>query len=85
MNAADNAAATKVVDTLINYEAVKYFNNENFERDQYRTHLLKSEKAAVKTHTSLALLNIGQNAIFSTALTLSMWLASQGVVSGTQH
>ncbi|TPX35214.1 hypothetical protein SmJEL517_g02340 [Synchytrium microbalum] len=82
MNAADNEAATKATDSLINFEAVKYFNNEALELKQYDAALSKYEKAALKTNTSLAFLNIGQNAIFSVALTAMMWMASQGIVEG---
>ena len=83
MNAADNEAATKATDSLINFEAVKYFNNESLELKQYDAALAKYEKAALKTTTSLAFLNIGQNAIFSVSLTIMMWMASQGILSGS--
>ncbi|ETW76251.1 ABC transporter [Heterobasidion irregulare TC 32-1] len=82
-NAADNKAATIAVDSLINYEAVKHFNNEKYEIMQYDKHLASYEKASVKIATSLAYLNSGQNVIFSTALTGMMFLAAQGVVNGT--
>ncbi|KAI9000654.1 P-loop containing nucleoside triphosphate hydrolase protein [Trametes punicea] len=82
-NAADNKAATVAVDSLINYEAVKNFNNENYEVAQYDKHLSAYEKASIKIATSLAYLNSGQNIIFSTALTMMMFLAAQGVVKGT--
>ncbi|KAK7682571.1 Iron-sulfur clusters transporter atm1, mitochondrial [Cerrena zonata] len=82
-NAADNKAATVAVDSLINYEAVKNFNNEKYEIAQYDKHLQAYEKASVKITTSLAYLNSGQNVIFSSALTLMMFLAAQGVVNGT--
>jgi len=82
-NAADNKAATVAVDSLLNYEAVKNFNNESYEIKQYDTHLRAYEKASIKIATSLALLNSGQNIIFSTALTGIMLLASQGVINGT--
>ena len=82
-NAADNKGATVSVDSLINYEAVKAFNNEKFEVAQYDDTLKTYEKASVKIATSLALLNSGQNVIFSSALTMMMWLAAQGVVNGT--
>ncbi|KAI0351732.1 P-loop containing nucleoside triphosphate hydrolase protein [Trametes cingulata] len=82
-NAADNKAATVAVDSLINYEAVKHFNNEKFEVAQYDKHLSAYEKASIKIATSLAYLNSGQNVIFSTALTMMMFLAAQGVIKGT--
>lgn len=82
-NAADNRAATMSVDSLINYEAVKYFNNEKFEIAQYDAAMRDYTKASVKISTSLAALNVGQNLIFSTALTGMMYLAAQGVVKGT--
>ncbi|KAK4688534.1 ATP-binding cassette, subfamily B (MDR/TAP), member 7, partial [Tremellales sp. Uapishka_1] len=82
-NAADNKGATVAVDSLINYEAVKEFNNEKFEVAQYDATLKTYEKASVKISTSLALLNSGQNFIFSSALTMMMLLAAQGIVKGT--
>ncbi|GAA5999858.1 hypothetical protein JCM10207_005941 [Rhodosporidiobolus poonsookiae] len=82
-NAADNRAATMSVDSLINYEAVKYFNNEAFEVAQYDRAMKDYTKASVKISTSLAALNIGQNVIFSSALTGMMYLAAQGIVDGS--
>jgi len=82
-NSADNKAATVAVDSLLNYEAVKNFNNERYEVQQYDKHLRAYEKSSVKIATSLALLNSGQNVIFSTALTGIMFLAAQGVINGT--
>ncbi|KAJ6264644.1 hypothetical protein Dda_0793 [Drechslerella dactyloides] len=82
-NAADNAAATVAVDSLINFEAVKYFNNEKFEVQRYDKALQGYESASIKVATSLAFLNSGQNIIFSSALTAMMYLAAQGVVDGT--
>lgn len=81
-NAADNKGATVAVDSLINYEAVKYFNNEKFEVMRYDNALKGYEDASIKVATSLAFLNSGQNVIFSSALTAMMWLACDGVVSG---
>ncbi|KAF8808646.1 P-loop containing nucleoside triphosphate hydrolase protein [Phlegmacium glaucopus] len=82
-NQADNKAATVAVDSLINFEAVKHFNNEKYEIAQYDKHLAQYEKSSVKITTSLAFLNSGQNIIFSSALTMAMFLAAQGVVNGT--
>ncbi|XP_008483642.1 ATP-binding cassette sub-family B member 7, mitochondrial-like, partial [Diaphorina citri] len=63
MNKAENEAGNKAIDSLINYETVKYFNNEKFEADRYEGVLKKYEQAALKTSTSLATLNFGQSAI----------------------
>lgn len=81
-NAADNKAATVAVDSLINYEAVKYFNNEKYEVGRYNAALTAYEKASIKVATSLAFLNSGQNIIFSSALTAMMYLACNGVAQG---
>ncbi|KAF2687727.1 iron-sulfur clusters transporter atm1, mitochondrial precursor [Lentithecium fluviatile CBS 122367] len=81
-NAADNRAATVAVDSLINYEAVKYFNNEKYEVGRYDKALQAYEKASIKVATSLAFLNSGQNLIFSSALTAMMYLAADGVATG---
>ncbi|KAF2759908.1 iron-sulfur clusters transporter-like protein atm1 [Pseudovirgaria hyperparasitica] len=82
-NAADNKAATVGVDALINYEAVKYFNNEKYEVSRYDAALQQYEGASIKVATSLAFLNSGQNLIFSSALTGMMYLAANGVAEGT--
>ncbi|WYZ33835.1 hypothetical protein EsH8_I_000111 [Colletotrichum jinshuiense] len=82
-NAADNKASTVAVDSLINYEAVKYFNNEKFEVARYDQALQAYEKSSIKVATSLAFLNSGQNIIFSSALTAMMYLAANGVAQGT--
>lgn len=81
-NAADNKAATVAVDSLINYEAVKYFNNELHEVKRYDLALQQYEHASIKIATSLAYLNSGQNVIFSSALTAMMYLACSGVAQG---
>ncbi|KEF53722.1 iron-sulfur clusters transporter atm1, mitochondrial [Exophiala aquamarina CBS 119918] len=82
-NAADNQGATAAVDTLLNYEAVKYFNNEKFEVDRYDKALKKYEDASIKVTTSLAFLNTGQNVIFSSALAAMMYIAANGVAAGS--
>ncbi|KAI9790043.1 MAG: Iron-sulfur clusters transporter atm1, mitochondrial [Piccolia ochrophora] len=82
-NAADNKAATVTVDSLLNYEAVKYFNNEKFEVGRYDKALRAYERESIKVATSLALLNSGQNVIFSAALGAMMYLAADGVSTGT--
>ncbi|KAL2317342.1 hypothetical protein Fmac_031218 [Flemingia macrophylla] len=82
MNKADNDASTRVIDSLINYETVKYFNNEVHEADNYDKFLKRYEDAALKTQRSLALLNFGQNIIFSTALSTAMVLCSHGIMDG---
>ena len=81
-NAADNKGATVAVDSLINYEAVKYFNNEAFESRRYDAALQSYQNASIKVATSLAWLNSGQNLIFSSALTAMMYMAAQGVARG---
>ncbi|PPJ57942.1 hypothetical protein CBER1_09699 [Cercospora berteroae] len=82
-NAADNKGATVAVDSLINYEAVKYFNNEAYEAKRYDGALKNYQDASIKVATSLAYLNSGQNLIFSTALTGMMYMGAQGVASGS--
>lgn len=82
-NAADNKASTVAVDSLINYEAVKYFNNEKYEVGRYDKALADYEKSSIKVATSLAFLNTGQNLIFSSALTAMMYLAANGVATGS--
>ncbi|XP_034950819.1 ATP-binding cassette sub-family B member 7, mitochondrial [Chelonus insularis] len=83
MNKAENEAGNKAVDSLINYETVKYFNNEKFEAERYDESLKKYEAASLKTSTSLAMLNFGQNIIFSGALSLIMLMAAKNIASGT--
>ncbi|CDZ98636.1 atp-binding cassette transporter [Phaffia rhodozyma] len=82
-NEADNKGATLAVDSLINFEAVKHFNNEKFEIAQYDKTLGNYEAASTKIATSLAYLNSGQNIIFTSALTIMMGLAAQGISKGT--
>ncbi|XP_024376246.1 ABC transporter B family member 25, mitochondrial [Physcomitrium patens] len=83
MNKADNAASSRATDSLINYETVKYFNNEEHEAKRYDEFLKKYEGAALKTQTSLSSLNFGQNVIFSAALSTAMIMCSRGILDGT--
>ncbi|KAK0611370.1 P-loop containing nucleoside triphosphate hydrolase protein [Immersiella caudata] len=82
-NGADNKASAVAVDSLINYEAVKYFNNEKYEIGRYDAALKQYEKSSIKVATSLAFLNSGQNVIFSSALTVMMYLGARGIVDGS--
>jgi ATP-binding cassette, subfamily B, heavy metal transporter len=83
MNELDSKANTRAIDSLLNYETVKYFNNEEFEATRYDESLRRWESAAVRSQTSLSLLNIGQSAIIAIAVTLIMWRATLGVVYHT--
>ncbi|XP_018469651.1 ABC transporter B family member 23, mitochondrial isoform X1 [Raphanus sativus] len=82
MNEADNEAGTRAVDSLINYETVKYFNNESYEARKYDELLGRYEDAASTTQKSLAFLDFGQSFIFSTALSTAMVLCSRGIMNG---
>ncbi|CAN6469543.1 unnamed protein product [Victoria cruziana] len=82
MNRADNDAGTRAIDSLINYETVKYFNNEPYEVEKYDELLKKYEDAALKAQSSLAYLNFGQNMIFSIALSAAMILCANGINNG---
>jgi ABC-type transport system involved in Fe-S cluster assembly fused permease/ATPase subunit len=82
MNEADQEANTKAVDSLLNYETVKYFGNEEHEARRYDVALQVYEREAVRTRVSLAFLNIGQNAIIATGVTLLMGMAALEVVQG---
>jgi ATP-binding cassette, subfamily B, heavy metal transporter len=81
-NEFDSAAHTKAVDSLLNYETVKYFNNEQFEAKRYDESLEKLRKARLKSQTTLSMLNTGQQLIIATALVAMLWRATQGVVEG---
>jgi len=83
MNDLDSKANTRAIDSLLNYETVKYFGNEEWEARRYDESLQRWEKAAVKSQTSLSALNIGQSAIIAIAVTLIMWRATVGVVNGS--
>jgi ATP-binding cassette subfamily B protein len=82
-NELDSKANSRAIDSLLNYETVKYFNNEEFEARRYDQNLRKFESAEVKNEASLGLLNIGQSVIIAVAVTLLMALAAQGVVKRT--
>ncbi len=83
MNELDSKANTRAIDSLLNYETVKYFGNEGFEARRYDESMQRWEKAAVRSQTSLSLLNVTQSAIIAVAVTLIMWRATVGVVDGT--
>uniref|UniRef100_A0A671WM86 Iron-sulfur clusters transporter ABCB7, mitochondrial n=1 Tax=Sparus aurata TaxID=8175 RepID=A0A671WM86_SPAAU len=83
MNKADNEAGNAAIDSLLNYETVKYFNNEKYEAEKYDGYLKIYESASLKTTSTLAMLNFGQSAIFSAGLTGIMLLASKGIAAGT--
>ena len=80
-NELDSRANTRAIDSLLNYETVKYFNNEEFEARRYDESLQRYEAAAVRSEASLGLLNIGQSMIIAAAVSILMILAAEGVVS----
>jgi len=82
-NELDSRANTRAIDSLLNYETVKYFNNEEYEAGRYDENLRSYEQAAVKSEASLGLLNIGQSLIIAAAVTVLMVLAAEGVAAGT--
>ena len=81
-NEFDSAAHTKAVDSLLNYETVKYFGNETFEAGRYEHSLDRLREARLKAQTTLAMLNAGQQLIIAVALVAMLWRATQGVVEG---
>src|SRR5437899_1141929 len=83
MNELDSKANTRAIDSLLNYETVKYFGNEEWEARRYDESMQRWEKAAVKSQTSLSFLNIVQSAVIAIAVTLIMWRATVGVVNRT--
>jgi ATP-binding cassette subfamily B protein len=83
MNASDSRANTQAIDSLMNYETVKYFGNEQHELSRYDRSLEQWEDAAVKSQTSLSVLNVGQATIIAAGVTLIMVLAARGVVAGS--
>lgn len=82
MNQKDSEANSKAIDSLLNFETVKYFTNEAHEHRRFDTSLAGYEKAAVQSQTSLSMLNVGQGIIISTGLCVVMWLAARGVLTG---
>jgi ATP-binding cassette subfamily B protein len=83
MNEASAAANTRIIDSLLNYETVKYFNNEGYEADRLRANLQRLEDASVRTEISLAWLNAGQAGIIALGVTVMMLMATQGVAHKT--
>ena len=81
-NEFDSAAHTKAVDSLLNYETVKYFNNEAFEARRYDESLERLRRARLKAQTTLSMLNLGQQLIIAVGLVAMLWRATQGVVDG---
>jgi len=82
MNELESTSQSKAVDSLLNYETVKYFNNEAFEAERYDQSLQRLRRVRIKTQTTLSMLNAGQQLIIATALVLMLWRATQGVVDG---
>jgi ATP-binding cassette subfamily B protein len=82
MNEMDSKANTRAIDSLLNYETVKYFGNEEFEAGRYDKNLQRFEAAATKSETSLGMLNSAQSLVIATAVTLLMWRAADGIVNG---
>ena len=82
-NELDSAANIRAIDSLLNYETVKYFNNERFEAERYDQHMTKWEAAMVRSQISLSWLNLGQSAIIAVGVSLMMWRAAVGVTAGT--
>jgi ATP-binding cassette subfamily B protein len=83
MNDLDSTANSRAIDSLLNYETVKYFGNERYETHRYDQSMARWETAAVRNQTSLAFLNAGQSVIIAIGITALMWLAADEVVKGT--
>jgi ATP-binding cassette subfamily B protein len=82
MNELDSSANSRAIDSLLNYETVKYFNNEDFEARRYDENLERYRKAAIKSQRTLSILNTGQQLIIAVGLVAMLWRATQGVVDG---
>lgn len=83
MNDMDSRANQKAIDSLLNFETVKYFGNEAFEAGRYDENLIRYQAAAIKSQQSLAFLNLGQQAIIAVGLVLILWRATEGVANGS--
>ena len=84
MNDSDTDANTKAINSLLNYETVKYFNNEMMEAERFDSSMARYEKAATMTWVSIGWLNFGQGVIFGIGMTAIMWLSAREVMAGTQ-
>ncbi len=82
MNELESISQTKAIDSLLNYETVKYFNNEAFEAERYNESLERLRKARIKTQATLSMLNAGQQLIIATALVAMLWRATEAVTNG---
>ena len=82
MNELESASQTRAIDSLLNFETVKYFNNEVFETERYNTALEKLRLARIKSQTTLSMLNTGQQLVIATALIFMLYRATQGVADG---
>jgi ATP-binding cassette subfamily B protein len=85
MNDSDTDANTKAIDSLLNFETVKYFNNERMEAERFDRSMARYEAAATKTWTSLGWLNFGQGVIFGIGMAIVMWMSALEVMAGTQN
>jgi ATP-binding cassette subfamily B protein len=83
MNETENQSSTKAIDSLLNFETVKYFGNEAYEAERFNQSLIKYENAAVKSYATLSILNIGQGAIIAIGLISVMFLAALGIKNGS--
>ncbi|GIX24199.1 MULTISPECIES: ABC transporter ATP-binding protein/permease [Caldimonas] len=83
MNEMDSKAHTRAIDSLLNYETVKYFNNEDYEARRYDESLEQLRRAALKSQSTLSLLNTGQQLVIAVALIAMLWRATEKVVAGT--
>ena len=82
MNELDSSAHSRAIDSLLNYETVKYFNNEDFEARRYDENLERLRRASLKSQSTLSMLNTGQQMIIAVALVLMLWRATLGVTEG---